>query len=108
MAVTGMVYYCPELRLYRYKIDDSAHPENAIDSKFDSDELEDAVVAQIAAAQRAGNDDRQARFLANMTGMARVNAHKIVTFNVDEDKAVVLEPGDYWKKHDAERDARED
>ena len=72
------------------------------------DELEDAIVAPIAAAQRDGGDDRQARFLANMTGMARVNAHKIVTFNVEEDKAVVLEPRDYWKKHDAERDARED
>jgi hypothetical protein len=108
MAVTGMVYYCPELRLYRYKIDDSAHPENAIDSKFDADELEDALVAQIAAAQRSGGDDSQARFLANMTGMARVSAHKIVTFNVEDDKAVVVEPSEYWKKHDAERDARDE
>lgn len=108
MAVTGMVYFCPELRLYRYKLDDSLHPENALDSKFDADELEDAIVAQIAAAQRSGGDIGQARFLANMTGMARLNAHKVVTFNVDDDKAVVHEPADYWKKHDAERDARDD
>jgi|SRR5579863_2141176 hypothetical protein len=108
MAVTGMVYFCPELRLYRYKMDDDAHPEMGIDSKFDADELEDAIVAQIAAAKRAGGDDRQARFLANMTGMARVNPHKIVTFDVESDKAKVVEPKDYWTKHDAERDARDD
>lgn len=107
MAVTGMVYFCPDLRLYRYKVDDSAHPENAIDSKFDADELEDAVVAQLAEANRLGGDDRMARFLSNMTGMARVNPHKIVTFNVEDDKAKIVEPADYWKRHDAERDARD-
>jgi hypothetical protein len=108
MSVTGMVYFCPELRLYRYKVDDSAHPENAIDSKFDSDELEDAIVAQIATAKRTGGDDRQAMFLANMTGMARLNAHKIVAFDVEKDKAEIIDPAKYWKKHDAERDARDD
>lgn len=108
MAVKGMVYFCPELRLYRYKVDDSEHPENAIDSKFDADELEDAVVAQVAAAKRSGGDDRHARFLANMTGMARVNPHKIVTFDFEEDKAKILEPAEYWKTHDAEREAMDD
>ena len=108
MAVTGMVYFCPELRLYRYKLDDSVHPENAIDSKFDADELEDTMVAQLAAAKRAGSDDTQARFLANMTGMARINPHKIVTFDVDGDKAKILEPAEYWKRHDAERDGRDE
>jgi hypothetical protein len=108
MAVTGMVYYCPALRLYRYKLDDSVHPENSIDSKFDADELEDVMVAQIAAAKRAGGDDSQSRFIASMTGMARINPHKIVTFDVENDKANVVEPADYWKKHDAERDARDD
>jgi hypothetical protein len=108
MAVTGMVYFCPELRLYRYKMDDSVHPEASIDSKFDADELEDAIVAQLAAAKRAGGDDRQAHFLANMTGMARLNPHKIVAFNVEDDKAKIIEPSEYWKKHDAERDARDE
>jgi hypothetical protein len=108
MAVTGMVYFCPDLRLYRYKLDDSEHPENAIDSKFDADELEDAMVAQLAAAKLKGADDSQSRFLASMTGMARINPHKVVTFDVENDKAKVVEPAEFWKKHDAERDGRDD
>jgi len=105
MSVKGMVYYCPELRLYRYKADDSKNSENAIDSKFDADELEDAIVAQLVAAEKAGlKNDHQAKFLANMTGLARVNPHKIVTFDDESDKIKILDPVEYWKQHDKARE----
>lgn len=104
MAITGIVYYCPELRLYRYKTTNSADREADVDYKFDADELEDSLVALLS---REPNEDKnaQAKFLANMTGLARVNPHKIVSFDIENDKIDVLDADVYWKKHDAEREA---
>lgn len=103
MAVTGFVYFCPELRLYRYTCKDGV-PDNDVDYKFDADELEDAIVTQLT---REDGNDGEARFLAHMTGLARVNPHKLVKFDTGTNKIDVVEPADYWKGHDAERDAAE-
>jgi hypothetical protein len=101
MAVKGFVYYCPELRLYRYKVEGASESESA-DYKFDADELEDTLVA-LLVDDKDQTKAAQAKFLANMTGLARVNPHKIVQFDTGSDKIDVLEPAAFWKKHDEER-----
>ena len=103
MAITGIVYYCPELRLYRYKTSNPSDRDSEVDYKFDADELEDSLVALLA---REPNEEKNAevKFLANMTGLARVNPHKVVAFDIENDKIDVLEAGAYWKKHDVERE----
>lgn len=103
-SVRGTVYYCPDLRLYRYETESSKDNEQ-VDYKFTADELEDALVAILA-----GNDPHkkaEANFLANMTGLARVNPHKVVSFDTGADKIEVLDAEGYWKKHDLLRDEAE-
>ena len=110
MAVTGMVYFCPELRLYHYQISDSGDRDNDVDYKFNADELEDALVAMLSRAdddEKKEGSQREAKFMADMTGLARVNPHKIVMLDIDKNKIEIVEPVDYWKKHDAEREAIE-
>ena len=108
MAVTGMVYFCPELRLYRYQISDSQNRDNDVDYKFDADELEDALVAILSRPEDEKEGSHQeAKVMADMTGLARVNPHKIVRLDIEKNKIEIAEPADFWKKHDAEREALE-
>lgn len=106
MAIKGKVYYCPELRLYRTQVTSDAAKDDV--AYFDGDELEDLLVAQLASSE---GDETQARFLAQITGLARVNPHKIVAFSTVEGKQElkieIIEAPDYWKKHDEARDAAE-
>lgn len=102
-TVTGFVYYCPDLRLYRYKISDLTKPkdEQETDLKFDEEDLEISIATYLAH-----NDDANAKFMASMSGLARVNPHKIVAFDVESDDITIVEPVEFWKKHDAEVDAQ--
>lgn len=98
-TVKGFVYFCPDLRLYRYKITDFTKPEDQreTDLKFDEDDLEISIATYLA------NDDKaNADFMAHMSGLARVNPHKIVSFDVEADDITIIETADFWKKHDAE------
>ncbi len=98
-TVVGFICFCPDLRLYRYKITDHTQPEDSreTDLKFTNDELENSIAEHLA-----NNRESDAEFLAHMTGLARVNAHKIVTFDVEADNITIADTAEFWKKHDAE------
>lgn len=103
MALCGFVCYCPELRLYWYKVSNEENPEQDADYKFNDDELEDAIATHLASKQ-----DKEAEFMGHLTGLGRTNPHKIVSFDQDKDEIKVEDPADFWKRHDAERDGAED
>lgn len=98
--VTGFVCYCPDLRLYHYKFTDTSKPEGEQVTmyKFDEDELEMAVSTHLAA----GNET-EAKFMAKITGLGRVNPHKFVEFDVDSEGIVITDPKKFWTKRDQER-----
>lgn len=107
----GLIYFCPELRLYRYKTrnyEGDALGEET-DYKFDSDELEDMLVALLASEDPA--KVAEAKFVVYMTGLARRDPHKIVIFDTGEPnqdaQIKVTEPGPFWAVHDKEKAARE-
>lgn len=104
MAMSGFVCYCPELRLYWYKIENPDVPnhEGDADYKFSDDELEDAIATHLANGQ-----EREANFMAELTSLARGNPHIFVTFDQSKDEIRTEEPADFWKKHDAMRDGEE-
>jgi hypothetical protein len=97
MALTGFVCYCPELRLYWYKVSNEEKPDQDADYKFSDDELENAIAAHLAQ-----DNTKEAKFMAELTGLARVNPHKFVEFDQERDEVKTVEPVDFWKKHDAE------
>lgn len=107
----GFIYFCPELRLYRYKCRtyDGDVLGDETDYKFDSDELEDTLVALLASDDPA--KVAEAKFVAHMTGCGRRYPHKIVMFDTgepNEDQQIkVTEPGMFWAAHDKEKAARE-
>jgi len=89
--IKGFVCYCPELRLYWYKVTDEANPKNDVDYKFDDLELENAITAHLAAGS-----EEQAKFMSRVTGLGRVNPHKVITFDTETDKLDVVEPSEFW------------
>jgi len=107
----GIVYFCPDLRLYRYKFrayDREGGGEklgDEADYKFDDDELEDMLVALVASGDK--DKEAQANFVANITGLARLNPHKIVEFDTGDNKIEIKEPGPFWQAHDKERAEKE-
>lgn len=96
MPLNGFVCYCPELRLYWYKVSNQDAPDQDADYKFNDDELENAIATHLASDQTD-----QARFMAELTGMARVNPHKIVRIDQEKDEIKVVEPSEFWREHDA-------
>ena len=108
----GIVYFCPELRLYRYRYNayeqESGKKEELgelVDYKFDTDELEELVVALLATGDTGR--EAEANFVANITGLARTNPHKIVRFDTGSDKIEIVEPGPFWDAHDQEKAEKE-
>ena len=110
----GIVYFCPELRLYRYAyktyekvggVTDEENIGDEADFKFDGDELEDMVDALVST----GDDlkEAEAKFVAHITGLARLHPHKIVKFDTGIDKIDVEEPDKFWEAHDKERERLE-
>jgi hypothetical protein len=99
MPLLGFVCYCPDLRLYWYKATNEDVPEQEADYKFSDAELEDAIASHLA-------QDRQgeAEFMAQLTGMARLNPHMFVEIDQASDKLKVTAPKDFWAKHDAVRE----
>ena len=89
--IKGFVCYCPELRLYWHKTTDLDHPENNVDYKFDDDDLEKAITAHLSEG-----DDMKAKFMAYITGLGRVNPHKVVTFDTEGDKIDIVDPSEFW------------
>lgn len=110
-GVRGIVYFCPELRLYRYKCRTYEHEDGGLklgddaDYKFDADELEDMLVALLSSGDKT--KEMEARFVADMTGLGRVNPHKVVVFDTGDNKIEIQEPGPYWEVNDKERAAKE-
>ena len=102
MALRGFVCYCPDLRLYRYKVENDEKPDQDVDYKFDEDELENAIAAHIASENHA-----EADFMAKLTGLARVNPHKFVHFDQGTEEIKSVDPAEYWKVHDEARDREE-
>jgi hypothetical protein len=110
-GVRGIVYFCPELRLYRYKCRNYDHEDGSLklgddaDYKFDAEELEDMLVALLSS----GDESKmaEARFVASMTGLGRLNPHKVVVFDTGDNKIEIKEPKDYWEAFDAEKMAKE-
>lgn len=104
MAVSGFVYYCPDLQIYRYYIKDTSLPPNECeqDMKFTDSELEDTLAAQLATEEE--KNVSHAKFVSHMTGLGRVNPHKVVEFDTETDNIVVTEPAEFWKKQDAIRE----
>ncbi len=94
MSKHGMVCYCPELRLYHYKIidDDKPKHENTEAAYFDEEALEDAI-AQLMALDKTPN----AEALAQMTGLGRLHPHKVIEFT-DDDNPLIIEASEYWKR----------
>ena len=99
MAMRGFVCYCPDLRLYWYKVENPESPDQEADYKFSDDELEDAIATHLANEQQ-----QEAEFMAHLTGLARTNEHKIVTFDQATDEISVKESAEFWKKHDSARE----
>lgn len=101
---SGFVCHCPELRLYRYVVRDdtkSNSSEGEVDYKFDEDDLENTIASHLASG-----DEMNAKVMAAVTSLARLHPHKFVEFNeAGMDKIEVREPSDFWKEHDAKRDA---
>lgn len=107
MSVSGFVYYCPDLQFYRYHIKDSNLPpnENEEDMKFTEAELEDSIAAQLVEENE--ESVAHARFVAGMTGLGRVNPHKVVVFDTDNDNITILEPKEFWEQQEEARKNRE-
>lgn len=112
-GIKGFVYFCPDLRLYRYVCrpyetsdDGTLKPGEEIDYKFDADELEDTLVALLASSEEARV--AEAKFIANMTGLARINPHKVVEFDTGEDKISPGDPKPFWEAHDKVRAEKEE
>jgi len=110
----GIVYFCPELRLYRYKCRsyEKTDAEETLgdesDLKFDADELEDVLVAQLATGDE--RSEAEANFVSYLTGLGRKFPHKIVKFDTGvgpDGKIDVLEPEPFWNEHDKERVQKE-
>jgi hypothetical protein len=96
MAV-GTVYYCPELRLYRFTMKGETTDENDVDYKFDEDELIIAIATHMESGEQG-----QADFMSKVTGLGRVNPHKVIMFTDASDQIQIVEPADYWKKVEKE------
>ncbi len=43
-----------------------------------------------------------------MTGLARVNPHKVVAFDTGDDKIDIKDPGPFWEAHDKQRAQKEE
>lgn len=98
MAMSGFVCYCPDLRLYWYKVENPEKPDQEADYKFNDEELEDAIATHLANEQQ-----READFMAELTGLARTNEHMFVVFDQVRDEIKVEEPSKFWKKYDEQR-----
>lgn len=98
MGVHQIVYHCPELHLYRYIVVDSDNPDNDQDYKFDEEELVMAIATH--QESRDALQQAQADIMAKITGVARLNPHKICRIEGVEAgaKISVIEPADYFKK----------
>jgi hypothetical protein len=96
MALNGFVCYCPELRLYWYKVSNNEKPDQDADYKFNDEELENAIATHLANDQTT-----EAKFMAELTGLARVNPHKIVQIDQGNDKIEVIDSEAFWKTQDA-------
>lgn len=112
-GIKGIVYFCPELRLYRYKCSSYEKGDDGVlklgeevDYKFDADELEDTLTALLTSNEEARV--AEAKFIANMTGLARVSPHKVVEFDTGDDKITPREAGPFWEAHDRERAEKEE
>jgi hypothetical protein len=109
----GFIYFCPELRLYRYKCSSYEAGEDGVpkfgeelDYKFDADELEDTLVALLASGEAPR--EAEAKFMADMTGLARINPHKVVNFDTGKDEISPSEPGPFWEANDKARVEKEE
>lgn len=102
MAMSGFVCYCPDLRLYWYKVENPDSPDQEADYKFSDDELEDAIATHLANEQQ-----REAEFMGTITGLARTNPHEFVLFDQEKDQVKLESTADFWKRHDAVRDGAE-
>lgn len=97
MPLTGFVCYCPETRLYWYKVSNDEAPDQDADYKFNDEELENAIATHLASEKVD-----EAKFMAELTGMARVNPHKFVRFDQEKDEVKAVDPVDFWRQYDAE------
>lgn len=77
MITKGFVCYCPELDLYHYRVStnespdgDIEHEKVQVDMKFTTFELELAMAAHLDK----GNE-KEAQFMANISGLARAEPH---------------------------------
>jgi hypothetical protein len=86
----GFVCFCPDLNLYWYKVTNEDSPQEDVDYKFDDLELENAISTHIASGNEVA-----AKFMADSTGLGRVNPHKYVTFDTENDSLEVVEPKDF-------------
>lgn len=94
MSIKGFVCYCPDLRLYWYKVGDATKPENEHDDfKFDEDNLETSIATHLANENQA-----EAEFMATVTGFARLHPHKFVFLDSDKEGLKVQEPVEFWKE----------
>jgi hypothetical protein len=116
-VLRGVVYYCPDLRLYRYQYEvfervegkELKKVDDGVDYKFDGDELEDTLVAVLASSHDE-KAEAEANFTSHVTGLARVNPHKIVEFQAadGEDWKINIRDGkQFWEAHDKEREEKE-
>ena len=88
----GCVCYCPDFGLYKYSVSDLKEPENSFEYKFDETELENSIASHLQ-----NNDEANAKLMANVTGLARVNPHKYVIFDTADNSLSILTPEDYKK-----------
>jgi hypothetical protein len=88
MAMTGYICFCPDLKLYHYHLTDDSKvgPDAEADYKFTEDELEDVVAAHLVQ-----KNEKEAEFVAKITGLARHYPHKMVEFS-SEGKMEIKEP----------------
>ena len=98
MSKYGFVYFCPDLRLYRYVVNDDS--TSSIDYKFDEDELENTIASYLASEEKLKAD-----VMASVTGLARLHPHKIVKFDEQSEKFEIVEAKDFWKEHDQKRES---
>jgi hypothetical protein len=97
MSLRGFICYCPELRLYRYKVTDDSKPEleRDTDYKFDEDELEDAITTHLVNENKT-----EAEFMTQLTGLARVSPHKIIYIDQNKEEIRAVDPAEFFKEHD--------
>ena len=106
MSIKGFVCFCPDLLMYRYKILDyskeQGDAEHTIYHKFDENELLDSVAFHLKEGNKEAAD-----FMSKITGLGRVNPHKVITFDTSNEKIDIHEPAAFWEAEEVKAKARE-